>query len=357
MNKLEAPQAKGRRSVARLEDYWYVACISEELKGRKPKAVKILGAPVVVFRNQFGRVGALLDRCPHRNVPLSFGQVKGQHLECGYHGWRFDTEGQCRFVPGLCGEATSKGRRATRYAVREADGLVWVYGKPEVEPSHEPFVMPHAQDSRYTTVCRRMEANATAHATIENILDVPHTAFLHKGLFRGAQDPNEIKVVVRRWHDRAEAEFIGEPRPEGVMGRLLSPSGGVVTHFDRFYMPSIAQVEYRIGEENHIIVTSACTPAEDFHTVLHVVISYRLRVPHALVRPLLEPIALRIFAQDAVVLELQTRNIERFGGEQFVSTELDVLGPHIWRLMTQAERGKLEQPGEEPFTKEIKMLV
>ena len=44
---------------------------------------------------------------------------------------------------------------------------------------------------------------------------------------------------------------MGEPRPPGIVGRILSPSGGLVTHFDRFILPSIAQVEYRIGTENH----------------------------------------------------------------------------------------------------------
>jgi hypothetical protein len=34
----------------------------------------------------------------------------------------------------------------------------------------------------------------------------------------------------------------------------------VVTHFDRFVLPSIAQVEYRLGSEVHFLVNSICTP-------------------------------------------------------------------------------------------------
>ena len=41
------------------------------------------------------------------------------------------------------------------------------------------------------------------------------------------------------------------------MGRILSPSGGIVTHFDRFLLPCIAQVEYQLGEENHILISTA----------------------------------------------------------------------------------------------------
>ncbi len=354
--QLSPPQAKGHTSVARLTRFWYVVAQSGDLKAGQHKAIELLGVPLVIFRSGRGEVGALLDRCPHRNVPLSCGKVKGEHLECGYHGWRFDTEGQCQAVPGLEQAEPNKGRKAPGFATLERDGLIWVWGEPDEAPQGEPFALPLSSDARYTTAIRRVEADASVHATIENALDVPHTAFLHKGLFRGAGEPNTIDVVVRRWHDRVEAEYIGEPRPEGVVGRFLSPSGGLVTHFDRFFLPSVAQVEYRIGEENHILVTSLCTPVSDFVTHMYAVISFRMRLPSVLVKPILEPLARSIFAQDARILKRQTEVIHRFGGEQFVSTDLDVLGSHIWRLMTQAERGTLT-PTEDPVVKEFQMRV
>ena len=354
--RLNPPPGTGHTSVARLTDYWYIACASDEL-GRGLLARQILGVPLVLFRTRGGAIGALLDRCPHRNVPLSVGEMVGETLQCGYHGWEFAPDGACTRVPGLCGDADHKGRRATAYPVTEQDGYVWVFLNPDVEPDVGPYALPHASTPGYTTVRKVLDVECSVHAAIENALDVPHTAFLHKGLFRGSGEPNTIQVVIRRWRDRAEAEFIGEPRPEGLAGRLLSPSGGIVTHFDRFIMPSIAQVEYRLGEENHIVVTSNWTPISDFETRMFAAISYRLRLPGWVVEPLVEPIVSRIFAQDAAILKLQTDTIKRFGGERFVSTEIDVLGPHIWRLMTQAERGNLPAEGAEPFTKEITLRV
>ncbi len=353
--RLQPPATKDHVSVAHLPAFWYIACESSALTD-KPRAITILGTPLVLFRTKGGKPGALLDRCPHRNVPLSIGAVVGERIQCGYHGWEFDTQGTCQLVPGLCTEPEAKGRRAERYPIAEQDGFVWVFMTPNVDPDTEPFRFPNVGDKGYTTAYRSVEAQASVHATIENALDVPHTAYLHKGLFRGTGEPNEIDVVVSRWHDRVEAEYIGEPRPEGVVGKLLSPSGGMVTHFDRFFMPSIAQVEYRIGDENHILVTSVCTPVTDFHTVLHAVISFRTRIPGALVKPVLQPLAMKIFGQDAVVLKLQTEAIHRFGGEQYVSTELDILGPQIWRLMRQAERGEVV-PVDEPVVKTLKMRV
>jgi hypothetical protein len=180
---------------------------------------------------------------------------------------------------------------------------------------------------------------------------------LHGGLFRSATSKrHEIEVVIRRWHDRVEAEYIGEPRPPGLAGRLLAPGGGVVTHFDRFILPSIVQVEYRLGDRSHLCVTSALTPVADFHTRLFAVTSFRLPLPGWLVALFLRPLALRIFQQDAVMLKRQTETIRQFGGEQYMSTEIDVLGPHIYRLLKQAERGEREAAAE-PFTRTLRMLI
>ena len=336
---------EGRSSVVHLPRFWYVACMSSQLKGSRPLGRTVLGTPMALVRDGAGRVGAVLDRCPHRNVPLSIGKVAGGLLQCAYHGWRFDTSGTCREVPGLCGEpAERRARAVAAFPARERDGFVWVWPDSGSEPADEPFTFPAAGDPAYSTVRRTFTVDAGLHAALENTLDVPHTAFLHGGLFRGGREPVEVEVVVRSGPDRVEAEYIGEPRPPGVAGRLLAPGGGVVTHFDRFILPSIAQVEYRLptgdGPENHLLVTSAYTPVSDTETRLHAAVTFHLRVPHGLIRVALPPIASMIFAQDARILRHQAANIARFGAEQYASTELDVLGQHILRLLRRAERGE-----------------
>src|SRR5204863_10149973 len=144
----------------------------------------------------------------------------------------------------------------------------------------------------------------------------------------------------------AQAEYVGEPRPSGLVGRVLAPSGGVVEHFDRFIMPSIAQVEYRLGESSHLLNTAAMTPVSATETTMWAVIQLRLPIPTWLVAPVVTPIAMRILRQDSSILAMQARAIARFGGEDFTSTEVDVLGPHIWKLLAAAANGD-QAPG--PF--------
>ena len=347
---------EGKVSVAKVLDAWYVVAESAEL-GEEPLSRKIYDTPLAVFRGENGQAGVLLDRCAHRNVPLSLGRVVDCKLECPYHGWQYDTQGNCKRIPGLLGEAPLPRRAVPRYPVREQDGFVWIWANPESEPVGEPYRSPKLGAPGYTTACRSVVARGTLHATVENALDVPHTAFLHKGLFRGTGKTNKVKAVITRENDRVQTEYIGEPRPEGLVGRILSPSGGVVTHYDRFILPSIAQVEYGIGDENHIIVTSYCTPEEDFVTRMYAVVTFRMRLPGQIVKLVLEPIAKRIFAQDAEMLSIQTDTIHTFGGEHYTSTEIDLMGPQIWRLLRRAAEGKGAKLGDEQYRREVILEV
>lgn len=322
----------GRRFIAHRRGEWYPVCRSTRLRGH-PLAVTLFGDPFVVFRTRSGGVAALLDRCPHRNVPLSLGRVVGEHLQCIYHGWEFDRDGSCRAVPGLIGEARGRERRATAFAARESQGFVWIYGEGDAEPARNPFRFPWVEERGYTSAREELSVRASLHATAENALDVPHTAFLHGGLFRGGSRPRrEIDVVIRRFGDHVEAEYLGEKRPPGVVAKLLAPRGGEVVHFDRFILPSIAQVEYRLGD-SHLCISAALSPAEDYRTALFVTFSFRLPIPGWLVAPILRPFALRVFRQDAWMLARQTETVEHFGGENYKFTEIDVLGAEIFDLL------------------------
>lgn len=332
-------------SVVHLPHSWFVVCPSKALR-KKPFATELQGLPLVLFRNAQGQPVAFLDRCPHRNVPLSQGRVEQGTLRCAYHGWRFDSAGTCVEVPGLKGEPEARSRCAQTYATREQEGFVWVYSTPGVSPTHEPYRFPLLDAPGYSTVRQILTAPSTVHAALENTLDVPHTAFLHGGLFRSARAPREIEVVVKRSATQAEAEFIGEPRPSGLVGKLLAPGGGEVQHFDRFLMPSIAQVEYRLGTGSHLIVTSAMTPLSDWETRIHAVVTFRLPLPAWLVKPFLTPVALYIFKQDARILAEQSRMLRRFGSESYASSEADVLGPPILQMLRKAAQGKIGGPVE-----------
>jgi len=329
---------------------WFIVCASGELKRGLLKR-RLWGEDLVVYRDGSGKPHVVVDRCPHRSVPLHLGKVVDGQLQCGYHGWRFGEEGRCVAIPGLVGEPDHPARRATWHATREQQGWVWIWAEPGVEPEVEPYVFEEADQPGYLTVRKTLQAKGSLHAVLENALDVPHTAYLHGGLFRNEGGDKTIQCTIRRSSDRVTCTFEGEERPEGLVARLLSPSGGEIAHTDTFILPSISRVEYRLGDENHVVLYGIGTPEDLHETAYHAVICVKSRLPNWLVQPLVQPIALRIFAQDAVMLEAQTRTLHRTGEVRFASTEIDLLGTHILRLMHQAAKGVDPDPEKADYVR------
>jgi nitrite reductase/ring-hydroxylating ferredoxin subunit len=78
---------------------WYVAARSNEVS-RTFLPRWLLGDPVVMYRREDGTPVALVDRCIHRQMPLSLGRLRGDEIECGYHGLTFAPDGRCVRIPG-----------------------------------------------------------------------------------------------------------------------------------------------------------------------------------------------------------------------------------------------------------------
>src|SRR3989442_977643 len=81
------------------------------------------------------------------------------------------------------------------FATREQAGYVWMYAQPDSEPAQPLPAFPHLGERGYQTARYAQRFDATLLSTAENILDVPHTAFLHRGLFRGGS-AHRITAVV-----------------------------------------------------------------------------------------------------------------------------------------------------------------
>lgn len=332
----------GRYSVALPRPAWYPACTTKELGRRRPLAVELMGAPLVVFRDGRGQPGVLVDRCPHRNAPLSAGRVHRGDLECGYHGWRFDGTGRCTAIPGLDG-AVGERRGVGAHATVERDGMVWFWSEPDEAPAGEPFRLPDLGPGARQVVLR-FDIDSTLHAALENTLDVPHTAFLHRGLLRGAA-PNEIRAVRRPIPGGVEVQYHGEPFGIGFFRPRTETE---LVHIDRFVLPSIAQVEYRAGPWLQIVNSVLHLPLADLRTRAWFVLrANSQRLPARLVQAVIRVQGPHVAKQDAAMLAKQSGNVRRFGGEQFSSTEMDLFGSAVWRLLRHAEKGD-DPPAIEP---------
>ncbi len=77
---------------------WWVAAYSSEVT-RDILGQTILGERVIFYRTEAGEAVALAGICPHRSFPLANSWLVGDAVQCGYHGFMFDQQGTCTFVP------------------------------------------------------------------------------------------------------------------------------------------------------------------------------------------------------------------------------------------------------------------
>ena len=82
---------------------WVPIASAFELDPTRPSALQFLGQSYVAYFNEAAdRWVVYDDACPHRLAPLSEGRidpVRKSTLECSYHGWEFDADGQCQTIP------------------------------------------------------------------------------------------------------------------------------------------------------------------------------------------------------------------------------------------------------------------
>lgn len=198
-------------AAAGFRGYWYPVAFSSHITN-KPKQIKVLGETIMVMRDN-GRVYALKDRCPHRGVPLSYGnqQFPGT-VSCVYHGWTFDLESgdlKAAITDGpnspICGKVTQP-----TFAVEERLGMVWVFvGDGEEAPPIDEQLPEELVANKAILGARIQPREGNWRFACENGYDEGHAKYLHRTalwrLFKPMPVWNDTRIVERgRWIYRVQ---------------------------------------------------------------------------------------------------------------------------------------------------------
>ncbi len=183
-------------------NFWYPVCTTEELTPAAPLRAQILSLPFVAFRDSDGNAHVLSDTCVHRGGALNKGRVVDGRIACPYHGWQFDGEGRCRFVPSL-GEGASVPARAKvdSYPVIERYGIVFAFLGDASEAERCPpcdipeWGQPGWRDSGLVV----FEVGAYFERSIENGLDPAHNEFVHTLQGNIRFRPERTRVEEAEW--------------------------------------------------------------------------------------------------------------------------------------------------------------
>ena len=205
---------------------------------------KLLNEPLVLFRGHDGKAGILQDRCPHRSTPLSLGKIKGNCIECPYHGWQFNRLGECEKIPALLPEKSIPPKaQAGAKTVIERQGMIWCNLSPSEHHDLPDNYLNHFNCTK--PVSYRFEYSAELpiphELMIENLLDPAHLPFAHDGTISKRKKAAPIDMAIQPH----PSELIAIAVENGIEKQQFHFDPPFTVYFDLFFKQSaIRQVHY-----------------------------------------------------------------------------------------------------------------
>lgn len=178
-------EAKNRRQKVRAAgmhpDYWYPVEWTERLKKGKAIEVKFWNRSIALYRGEDGVARALENRCAHRQLKLSHGQVTGCTLTCTYHGWQYDGAGKCVHIPHDLFGNKKPEIQVGSYPVKERHGILWIFpGDPALAGSRSIPGIPELEGADpWGQIPVDFVWKAHHSMIMDNVSDFSH-AYLHR---------------------------------------------------------------------------------------------------------------------------------------------------------------------------------
>ncbi|MGK5543937.1 Rieske 2Fe-2S domain-containing protein [Streptomyces sp. URMC 127] len=164
-----------------IPNQWYPILPADEVRNDKPTGVRRMGQELVLWRDLDGNLVCQGARCPHKGANLADGRMKGDSVECPYHGFRYGPDGACKAVPALGSGARIPGSlRVPVHPVREAHGLVWLWWGEERAELPDLQIAPVVADN--PKVHSTLHWTRPVHYTryIESLLEFYHITYVHR---------------------------------------------------------------------------------------------------------------------------------------------------------------------------------
>jgi 5,5'-dehydrodivanillate O-demethylase len=235
-----------------LRRYWLPVSVAAELTEESAtKFVRMLGEDLILFRDKSGRVGLLADHCSHRGASLLYGRVEERGIACAYHGWLYDTEGNCLECPAEpAGSRFHLTVKHKAYPVQKFLGLYWTYMGPQPAPLIPRYDVWVRKDGlRRLIIQPQLDCNWVQ--AMENSADPAHLQILHQNTAgRSRTPPSTTRGFT---DDVVKFEFF--EAPYGIIKKRTYKDGEVDEH------PLIFPNILRQGNATQIRV-----PIDDTHT-------------------------------------------------------------------------------------------
>lgn len=249
-----------------IKNRWYAVLDSKDVKVGKLFGVTRLSEKLVFWRDEKGKVQCIFDRCCHRGASLSAGKVIEGHVECPFHGFRYDSTGAVTTIPAN-GRASKVPEhfRVNSFIVKEEYGLIWLWYSDSKDCTVE---IPFFDELKEGYVYGGFSETWPVHYSraIENQLDVVHLPFVHKSTI-GRGEKTLVNRPVVKWKGDLMTFYVKNSKDKGQMPQKPEE----VEDYERLFslqlqMPNLWQ--NRISESVRIVAVFA--PIDEENTRIYI---------------------------------------------------------------------------------------
>jgi phenylpropionate dioxygenase-like ring-hydroxylating dioxygenase large terminal subunit len=308
-------------------NFWYVAAWDWEVRRQELFRRTICGKPIVFWRKGDGTPAALEDRCCHRHLPLSHGKLRGDDVECHYHGLVYDGSGTCTHVPSQ--KMIPPSAKVRSYPVAERYHWIWVWmGDPALADPALIEDFHWMDDPLWRAKGERLPLDGNYMLIVENLLDLTHLQFVHATtLGTPAISGNPIKTEREGNRVRVTRWIMDSPAPP-----FFQRAGGFRPdeHVDRWQIieytpPAFVRLDVgcartgtgaREGNRAHGISMrnlNAITPETDKTTHYFWAQAHNFGIDDPTVTELIFRQVHTAFLEDLAVIKGQQENLDAFG--------------------------------------------
>lgn len=256
---LPSPALSEPDVTERLKQAWQPVANSDSLPPDSVQRATLLGTRLVLARFPDGRLLAADAACPHKGFDLSKSSICNGVLQCAYHGWRFNSQGECRDIPSLVNPPANKLELSHlgNYAVQDRYGMIWVRLAPQ-EVAPLPDVPEFENPDWSFHVAPPMRFAAGMRREIENYLDMTHFAFAHRTTLGVAADPVVPPMHIEEYEDGflMDAPFPALDSPHEQPGKLQQAH----RRRQRFFLPNFTTIRQSFDDGDERVLVHIPSP-------------------------------------------------------------------------------------------------
>jgi phenylpropionate dioxygenase-like ring-hydroxylating dioxygenase large terminal subunit len=255
----ELDEAGEERLYQALHHFWHPVAYSSELTD-KPMRVVLLDKTVVIARLN-DKAHAYYDLCMHRGAAISQGEIEDGCIRCVYHGWKYDSTGQCIEIPSRPELSTLTHAKLTPYLCEERYGIIWVCITDD--PQLDIPELHQWDDPSFRFIPGPItEWRCASPRRLENYVDFGHFSWVHDGYLGSREKPEVTDHDVEMVGGEMQVRQVVHEPVTGKFKAHLGAEGDMITaeNVYRVFLPHAVNLDRHFDGGGRYILFMAPSP-------------------------------------------------------------------------------------------------